>query len=71
MTAIVAAAAEALDLTGDLLTADVAPCDAGVLFLPEPIYHRRPTGAVVRDRGDHLDTGSSAASGSRFWLLCS
>jgi hypothetical protein len=29
MTAIVAAAAEALDLTGDLLTADAAPATAG------------------------------------------
>jgi hypothetical protein len=34
MTAIVAAAADALDLTGDTLHADVAPSDYGVLFLP-------------------------------------
>lgn len=46
MTAIIAAAASALDLTGDLLTADAAPCDAGVLFLPEPIHHRWRDGTL-------------------------
>jgi len=68
MTAIVAAAAEALDLTGDLLTADAAPCDGGVLFLPEPIYHRRPTGTVA-GIGAITWTPCSAPSG-RFWLIC-
>ena len=34
MTAIVAAAADALDLAGDTLHAEVAPGDFGVLFLP-------------------------------------
>jgi hypothetical protein len=68
MTAIVAAAAEALDLTGDLLTADAAPCDSGVLFLPEPIYHRRPTGTVAAI-GAITWTSMSAPSG-RFWLIC-
>ncbi len=68
MTAIVAAAGEALDLTGDLLTADAAPCDAGVLFLPEPIYHRRPTGTVAAV-GAITWTSMSASSG-RFWLIC-
>jgi hypothetical protein len=44
MTAIVAAAAQALDLTGEILTADTAPTDTGVLLLPEPVYQRDPTG---------------------------
>ncbi|MGN9807112.1 hypothetical protein [Micromonospora sp. L32] len=35
MTAIIAAAAQALDLTGDVVGNDVAPSDAGVLFLPD------------------------------------
>ncbi|TWG28194.1 hypothetical protein FHX75_111345 [Micromonospora palomenae] len=34
MTAIIAAAAQALDLTGDVVGNDIAPSDAGVLFLP-------------------------------------
>ncbi|GIJ65029.1 hypothetical protein [Virgisporangium aurantiacum] len=70
MTAIVAAAGEALDLTGDLLTAESAPCDHGVLFLPEPIYHRRPTG-VVAAIGAITWTSMSVTSGGRFWLICS
>jgi hypothetical protein len=39
--------ARAVNLTGGLLTADAAPSDTGVLFLPEPIYQRRPTGTVA------------------------
>ena len=46
MAAIVAAAA-ALDLTGQVLPDDVAPDNGGVLFLPEPIYHRHPSGEVT------------------------
>jgi hypothetical protein len=46
MTAVVAAAADVLDLTGELVPGDAAPSDVGVLFLPEPIYHRRPGGSV-------------------------
>jgi len=46
MTAIVAAAAQALDLTGEILTADAAPTDTGVLLLPEPVYQRDPTGRL-------------------------
>ncbi|MGC4885755.1 hypothetical protein [Micromonospora sp. DT227] len=46
MTAIVAAAAQALDLSGDIVGNDVAPSDAGVLFLPEPVYERRLDGRV-------------------------
>ena len=70
MTAIIAAAAEALDLTGDLLTAEAAPCDTGVLFLPEPIYHRRPTGTVAAI-GALTWTLATAHSGQQFWLICS
>ncbi|SCG38078.1 hypothetical protein [Micromonospora coxensis] len=47
MTAIIAAAAQALDLTGDTVGNDVAPSDAGVLFLPEPIYERGIGGEVT------------------------
>ena len=70
MTAIVAAAAEALDLTDDLLTAEAAPCDTGVLFLPEPIYHRRPTGTVAAI-GALTWTLATVHSGQQFWLICS
>ncbi|MFG2058561.1 hypothetical protein ACGFI9_31505 [Micromonospora sp. NPDC048930] len=47
MTAIIAAAAQALDLSGDIVGNDVAPSDAGVLFLPEPIYERGVHGQVT------------------------
>jgi hypothetical protein len=70
MTAIIAAAAEALDLTGDLLTAEAAPCDTGVLFLPEPIYYRRPTGTVAAI-GALTWTMVTATRGEQFWLICS
>ncbi|GAA4595812.1 hypothetical protein BJY16_001802 [Actinoplanes octamycinicus] len=46
MTAIIAAAAQALDLTGEVLPDDIAPCDHGVLLFPEPLYHRGLTGKV-------------------------
>ncbi|GAB3147135.1 hypothetical protein GCM10027290_29940 [Micromonospora sonneratiae] len=65
MSAIVAAAADALDLTGDVIPDDIAPSDSGVLFLPEPIYHRGPhgqvtsIGAVTRARMHNIDTGNS------------
>ncbi len=47
MTAIVAAAADALDLGGETLHDEVAPGDFGVLFLPDPICYRNPRGQVV------------------------
>jgi len=47
MTAIVAAAADALDLGGEILHDEVAPGDFGVLFLPDPIYTRSPRGQVT------------------------
>ncbi|MBF9134726.1 hypothetical protein I0C86_38220 [Plantactinospora sp. S1510] len=68
MTAIVAAAAEALDLTGDLLTADAAPTDGGVLFLPEPIYHRNLGGQVSGIAAITWATISSPSG--RSWLIC-
>ncbi|TDC66899.1 hypothetical protein E1258_01285 [Micromonospora sp. KC207] len=68
MTAIVAAAAEALDLTGDLLTADAAPTDAGVLYLPEPIYHRALTGQVSGIAAITWATITSPQG--RSWLIC-
>lgn len=68
MTAIVAAAAEALDLTGDLLTADAAPADGGVLFLPEPIYHRNLNGQVSGIAAITWTTVSSPSG--RSWLIC-
>jgi len=40
-----------------------------VLFLPEPIYHRRPTGTVA-GLAAVTWTPCSAASGERFWLIC-
>ena len=68
MTAVVAAAAQALDLTNDLLTDDAAPCDGGVLFLPEPIYHRSLDGRLS---GIAALTWTAMSSGSsRFWLIC-
>lgn len=65
MTAIVAAAAEALDLTGDLIPDDIAPSDSGVLFLPEPIYYRgihgqvTSIGAVTWAKMHNIGTGST------------
>ncbi|MGH3736529.1 MAG: hypothetical protein ACRDT6_13070 [Micromonosporaceae bacterium] len=47
MTAIVAAAADALDLTDEVIGEDEAPTDHGVLFLPEPICFRAPNGQVT------------------------
>ncbi len=47
MTAIVAAAADALDLSGETLHEQVAPADFGVLFLPDPIYTRKPHGQIT------------------------
>ena len=47
MTAIVAAAADALNLAGESLHEDSAPDDFGVLFLPDPIYARNPRGHLI------------------------
>ncbi|MEU9505330.1 hypothetical protein AB0D32_03475 [Micromonospora sp. NPDC048170] len=68
MTAVVAAAAEVLDLTGDLLTADAAPTDGGVLFLPEPIYDRNLAGQVSAIAAITWATIASPRGWS--WLIC-
>ncbi|RNH98128.1 hypothetical protein EEZ25_27945 [Micromonospora aurantiaca] len=68
MTAVVAAAAQALDLTGDLLTADAAPTDSGVLFLPEPIYHRNLIGQVSGIAA--ISWATIASPSGRSWLIC-
>jgi hypothetical protein len=68
MTAIVAAAAEALDLTGEVLTDQLAPCDWGVLFLPEPVYHRTTDGNLSSIAAI---TWAPVSSGNhRCWLIC-
>jgi hypothetical protein len=68
MTAIVAAAAQALDLTDDLLTADTAPCDSGVLFLPEPIFVRSDSDGM---RGIAAVTWTTMTTpAGRSWLIC-
>ncbi|MBM0274020.1 hypothetical protein [Micromonospora tarensis] len=47
LTATLATAARALDLTGRVVDSDSAPSDAGVLVLPEPIYQRDALGHVT------------------------
>lgn len=70
MTAIIAAAAAAaLDLTGDLLSADAAPCDTGVLFLPEPIYHRYPDGHLSAV-GAITWIPITTSTHGRSWVIC-
>jgi hypothetical protein len=70
MTAIVAAAAEALDLTGDLLSRDVAPGDGGVLFLPEPIFVRTRAGQLTRLAAITWATAVNRDRGQSFWCVC-
>ena len=67
MTAVVAAAAAALDLTGETLTSDIAPTDHGVLLLPEPVYYRRPDGRVVGVAA--LTWAKYSASSDAAWLV--
>jgi hypothetical protein len=69
MTAIVAAAAEALDLTGEVLDDDAAPCDSGVLLLPEPIYHRLPGGAVSSIGAITWARTTSTGTGRSCWFI--
>jgi hypothetical protein len=70
MTAVVAAAADALDLTGDVLTSEVAPCDFGVVFLPQPIYLRNLLGRVAGVGAITWAKYSSSADGSASWAVC-
>jgi hypothetical protein len=69
MTAIIAAAADALDLTGDLLTADAAPCDGGVLFLPDPIWHHTH-GGNLHSIAAITWTPLTVPGAGRSWLIC-
>jgi len=70
MTAVVAAAADALDLTGDRLLADAAPADVGVLFLPEPVYHRRPDGTVAGIGALTWAKFTARGTGHAGWAVC-
>jgi hypothetical protein len=70
MTAIVAAAADALDLTGEKLPAEDAPTDHGVLFLPEPVYQRRLNGSLTCLGAITWTTMRVRASGQLGWLVC-
>ncbi|MFG1648371.1 hypothetical protein ACGFIE_00470 [Micromonospora sp. NPDC049275] len=69
MTAIIAAAAQALDLTGDIVSSDTAPSDAGVLFLPEPIYERGPHGEVTSIGAITWIKARLRDSGGSFWAI--
>jgi hypothetical protein len=69
MTAIVAAAAQALDLTGEVVAEQVAPSDWGVLFLPEPIYHRNLDGSLSGMAAITWAPVTSQGRG-RMWLIC-
>ncbi|KAB1920953.1 hypothetical protein F8271_31545, partial [Micromonospora sp. ALFpr18c] len=69
MTAIIAAAAAALDLTGEVLPADIAPDDGGVLFLPEPIYHRSLSGEVSSIGAITWARTTNTHSGRSFWAI--
>ncbi|RKF19137.1 hypothetical protein [Micromonospora globbae] len=69
MTAIIAAAAQALDLSGDIVGNDVAPSDAGVLFLPEPIYERGIHGQVTSIGAIAWAKFHNTASGRTGWWI--
>ncbi|MGY0234054.1 hypothetical protein [Longispora urticae] len=68
MTAVVAAAASALDLTGEIVGFDEAPESMGVLFLPEPIRLRRQDGRLSTLGAISWSTFGTATATS--WLLC-
>jgi hypothetical protein len=70
MTAVVAAAADALDLTGDVLSSDLAPADYGVVFLPQPVYLRNPRGQVVGVGAITWAKMSRRSDDSAAWLVC-
>ncbi|MFB9238174.1 hypothetical protein ACFFWC_21900 [Plantactinospora siamensis] len=69
MTAIIAAAAAALDLTGEVLPADIAPDNGGVLFLPEPIYHRSHRGEVSSIGAITWAHTTNTSNGRSFWAI--
>lgn len=69
MTAIVAAAAAALDLTGEMLPDDIAPDNGGVLLLPEPIYHRHLNGEVSSIAAITWARTTTVATGKSCWAI--
>ncbi len=69
MTAIIAAAAQALDLTGEVLPDDLAPCDHGVVFFPEPLYHRGLTGKVSSLGAITWARIANPTSGEASWVI--
>ncbi|MET8147856.1 hypothetical protein ACIBSW_24880 [Actinoplanes sp. NPDC049668] len=69
MTAIVAAAADALDLTDEVLPEDIAPDNGGVLFLPEPIYQRGANGAVTSLGAITWAHTVNTVTGGRSWFI--
>jgi hypothetical protein len=68
MTAILAAAAQALDLTGDVLTPDAAPTANGILFLPDPIYHRAQDGQLLNITA--VTWWTVDLDGTAMWIIC-
>jgi hypothetical protein len=70
MTAIVAAAGQALDLTGEVLPNDIAPDDSGVLLLPEPIYQRDLTGVVTSIGAITWAKTANVTTGASTWFVC-
>ncbi|WP_328463592.1 hypothetical protein OHA21_38345 [Actinoplanes sp. NBC_00393] len=68
MTAIIAAAAQALDLSGEVLPDDVAPDDQGVVFFPDPLYHRGHTGKVS-SIGAITWARITSTSGQSSWIV--
>jgi hypothetical protein len=69
MTAVIAAAANTLDLTGEVLTEDIAPAGAGVLFLPEPIYQRQIGGTVHSVGAITWARAVPIGDGQPFWRI--
>jgi hypothetical protein len=70
MTAIVAAAAQALDLTSEVLPDDIAPDNAGCLLLPEPVYLRGITGTVTSIGAITWAKTTTITSGASSWFIC-
>jgi hypothetical protein len=70
MTAVVAAAAQALDLIGEVLPDDIAPDDCGVLLLPEPVYQRTLTGAVTSIGAITWAKTTTVTTGVSSWFIC-
>ncbi|GAA3913837.1 hypothetical protein [Actinoplanes auranticolor] len=70
MTAVIAAAAQALDLTGEVLPNDIAPDDSGVLLLPEPVYQRTLTGTITSIGAITWAKTTTVTTGASSWFIC-